>query len=199
MCLFYNSGHVRITIIHELKQFDLCFKQNVSCDFNSMTWSDHGEDNSHGALFKDVSTVNGDRTCIDIFLLSTGKCGPMVQTAPSYYVCTSTLAKSSRVSRIWILLGIKSPLIHLLFKTDVPEHKRPITKAEKISRAMESVKRMNTVIEAPLERALTDKELHKNYPDAARLLNDVSPLSYHATQLWTYYSLIIPYVGSTKV
>lgn len=51
-----------------------------------------------------------------------------------------------------------------------------MTKAEKISRAMDSVRRMDTVIEAPLERALTDRGLHKNYPEAAKLLKDVSTI-----------------------
>lgn len=59
-------------------------------------------------------------------------------------------------------------------QSDVTSRKRPETKAEKVSRAMESLKRMNTVIEAPLEKAITDHELQKKYPEAAKLLHDVS-------------------------
>jgi len=48
------------------------------------------------------------------------------------------------------------------------------TQAEKVDRALTSVKRMNTVSETPLERALTDKSIQQKYPEAAKLLRDVS-------------------------
>ena len=39
---------------------------------------------------------------------------------------------------------------------------------------MEGVRHMNTVIESPLERALTDIDLHRKYPEAAKLLREVT-------------------------
>ena len=59
-------------------------------------------------------------------------------------------------------------------QSDTGKHKRPETKAEKISRAVEGVRHMNTVIESPLERALTDKDLRRKYPEAAKLLREVN-------------------------
>ena len=55
----------------------------------------------------------------------------------------------------------------------MPSHKRPQTKADKINRAMKNVRAMDTVVESPLDRALTDKSLTKKYPEAARLLKEV--------------------------
>ncbi|XP_067950001.1 X-ray radiation resistance-associated protein 1-like [Watersipora subatra] len=62
---------------------------------------------------------------------------------------------------------------HSYKRSDVRSHKRPQTKAEKISRAMIGVRKMDTVIESPLDRALTDKSITKKYPEAARLLRDI--------------------------
>jgi len=42
---------------------------------------------------------------------------------------------------------------------------------------MDGVRAMNTVVESPLEHALTDKELVKKYPEAAKLLRQVSILT----------------------
>ena len=38
---------------------------------------------------------------------------------------------------------------------------------------MDGVRAMETVIESPLDRALTDVELIKKYPEAAKLLREV--------------------------
>jgi biotin synthase-related radical SAM superfamily protein len=53
-------------------------------------------------------------------------------------------------------------------------HFVPKTKLEKVDEALDAIKNRQVVVDVSLTDAITDKQYQKEFPDAQKLLNEVS-------------------------